>query len=295
MPRSHLVYLAVGNNPGLHAQAAYSMLSALAFKDSASAELHFFTDVAVKSADAADTYSLLLNHVTLDSLSPVRIAALVPGPYDPYRLKLSVLREIAQRFPSDASVFLDADTFFLAPYAPLLDRISSGARVLHRREYDIATHPTPQMAKFRRALRAAGLSSDHAPQMWNSGVIGLPPHSAWLLDDALKTLAQLSPHTSKEYLAEQFSISRALSQQYPPQSAEDFLFHYWYQKADYTRAIRERLSTWQSLPLAEACAQLRNNPLHLPAPPQRLHWWERALISGRLRRRPQEIRGLPRP
>ncbi len=156
MPRSHLVYLAVGNNPALHAQAAYAMLSALAFKGDAPVEIHLFTDVARDSTDVArdlsdaatdapailsDTFPLgplLQDQITLDSLPPARIASLVPGAYDPYRLKLAVLREIALRFPADASIFCDADTFFLAPYAPLLDRITGGARVLHRHEYNIA-------------------------------------------------------------------------------------------------------------------------------------------------------------
>jgi hypothetical protein len=293
MPRSHLVYLAVGNNPALHAQAAYAMLSALAFKGEAPVEIHLFTDVARESTDVAGLSPLLKDQITLDSLPPARIASLVPGAYDPYRLKLAVLREIALRFPSDASIFCDADTFFLAPYASLLDRITGGARVLHRLEYNIGAHPTPQMKKFRRALHAAGLNNS-AQAMWNSGVIGLPPHSAPLLDAALETLADLSPHTPKKYLAEQFSISRALSEQSPPQPAEDFLFHYWFQKADYTRAIQDRLAAWQQITLAEACARLRVNPLQLPAPPQKLHWWERALIAAHLRRRPEEIRGLPR-
>jgi hypothetical protein len=118
MPRSHLVYLAVGNNPALHAQAAYAMLSALAFRGDASVEIHLFTDVAGLSP-------LLQDQITLDSLPPTRIASLVPGAYDPYRLKLAVLREIALRFPSDASIFCDADTFFLAPYASLLDRAAN--------------------------------------------------------------------------------------------------------------------------------------------------------------------------
>jgi hypothetical protein len=289
------------------------MLSALAFKGDAPVEIHFFTDVARGFTDAArdstdvardlsdapailpDTFPLgplLQDQITLDSLSPARIASLVPGAYDPYRLKLAVLREIALRFPADACIFLDADTFFLKPYAPLLDRITGGARVLHRHEYNIANHPTPQMRKFRRALRAAGLA-DTMPAMWNSGVIGLPPHSAPLLDTALATLANLSPHTRKKYLAEQFSISRALSQQSPPLPAEDFIFHYWYQKADYTSAIEKRLATWQSLSLDAACAKLRENPLQLRAPRQKLHWWEHALIRVGLRRRPEDPRGLP--
>jgi hypothetical protein len=287
MSRTHLVYLTAGDNPSLHAQASYAMLSALAFKGDALAYIHLFTD-------ATSIYPLLQGHVTLEFLSSARIASLVPGPYDPYRLKLSVLREMAHRFPSDACVFLDADTFFLKPYASLLNRICNGARVLHRREYLISRHPTPQMKKFRRAIWGAKLGSGlNGFSMWNSGVIGLPANSLTLLDEALKTLKRLSPHTSKKYLAEQFSITSALCLQGQPEAAEDFIFHYWYQKADYTSAIEKRLAAWQSLSLDAACAKLRENPLQLRAPRQKLHWWEHALIRVGLRRRPEDPRGLP--
>jgi hypothetical protein len=286
MPRTHLVYLASGTNSFLDAQAAYAMLSALAFKGDATIEIHFFTD-------ASELHPLLQDHVTLEFLSSERSAALVPGSFDPYRLKLAVLREIAQRYSSEACMFLDADTFFFQPYAPLLDRLSDDAGVLHRREYTITTHPTPQMRKFERALRAAAFNPDNSFAMWNSGVIGLPANSLPLLDEAFKTLERLSPHTRKKYLVEQFSITYAMCLHGQPEPAEEFVFHYWYQKSDYTAAIQKQLAAWQDLSLDAACSRLRENPLRLRAPRQKLHWWERALINAGLRRRPEEIRGLP--
>jgi hypothetical protein len=287
MPRTHLVYLASGTNSSLHAQVAYSMLSALAFKSDAAIEIHLFTD-------AADVYPLLQDHVTSEFLSPERITLLVPGVFDPYRLKLAVLRDIAQRYSSDACMFVDADTFFIKPYAPLLDDIKDGACVLHRREYLLSKHPTQQMKKFRRAIWGARLGNPlNGFSMWNSGVIGLPPNSISILDEAFKTLKRLSPHTRKKYLAEQFSITYAICLQGQPEAAEDYIFHYWYQKADYTAAIEKRLAVWKGLTLDAACSKLREGPLRLRAPRQKLHWWERALIRTSLRRRPEEIRGLP--
>lgn len=287
MSRTHLVYLAAGTNPSLHVQAAYAMLSALAFKGAAPIEIHLFTD-------AADHYPPLQGHVTVELLSSDRIASLVPRTFDPYRLKLAVLRDIAQRHPAEACMVVDADTFFIKPYAQLLERINAGACVLHRREYMVSTHPTSQMRKFERALRAASIGPGSTGySMWNSGVIGLPPNSLSILDEAFETLERLSPHTRKRYLAEQFSITHGMCLQGQPEAAEDFVFHYWYQKADYTAAIERRLAKWQELSLDAACSQLRENPLRLRAPRQKLHWWERALIKAGLRPRPEEIRGLP--
>jgi hypothetical protein len=77
-------------------------------------------------------------------------------------------------------------------------------------------------------------------------------------------------------------------------AAEDFVFHYWYQKADYTRAIQQRLETWQGWPIADQVDALRAQPLTLPCTRQKLHWWEKLMIGIGLQDRPADARGLPR-
>jgi hypothetical protein len=276
MNAARIVYLAAGSGDDLHTQAHYAVLSALAWAPEAA--VHVFTDQPQRYANIAQ-------HVRLEPLPPA------PPDADPFRLKLEVVRHAAERFPEDVILFCDVDTFFLRDAQPLLARLRHGDHLLHRMEYELERQPTAQMRRFRRALQRAGVVCDGAA-MWNSGMIGLPAGSAGLVEQALQTLAQLAPQTPKKYLAEQFAISLALQRTASLAPAEAFVFHYWYQKQDYTRAIRSRLSVWSGFSIEEAADALRRLPLALPAPPQKLHWWERVLIAAKLREPPVDPRGL---
>ena len=280
--------VAYGGRPNLRTQANYALLSALAFGGDAPPAFTIYTD-------APEWFASFSSWLRIEKLDAARIHALTGGSGDPYRLKLAAIRDAALRNLKTPVLFIDADTFFIAPYHALAQLLHAGQRVMHRREYAVATHPTGQMKKFRRAIRHAGMQDSMTSlSMWNSGVVGLPANSAQIVDDALQTLAQLEPHTKKKYLAEQFSISVAMNNGATVMPAEGFIFHYWFQKEEYTRAIEQRLQKWRDWPLPEQLAALRAEPLMLPAPPQKLHWWERALINVSLRDRPEDPRGLPK-
>jgi hypothetical protein len=283
------VIVAYGEHPNLRLQSTYALLSALAFGGDVPPAFTIYTD-------APEWFAPFANFTHIEFLDAARIANLTGGTNDPYHLKLAAIRDAAARTPETPALFIDADTFFTQPYAALVQRLHAGERILHRREYAVATHPTSQMRKFRRSLRAANLQDTLSfLSMWNSGVVGLPSGPAVVLDEALAILHRLAPHTKKKYLAEQFSLSLAMTTGAPVIPAEEFVFHYWFQKDDYTRAIQQRLDAWKEFPLADQLAALRAQPLVLAASPQKLHWWERAIIATGLRDRPADARGLPRP
>jgi hypothetical protein len=279
-----LVYLAAGTNDALHAQARYAVLSALAWGDGEQS-IHLHTD-------APEQYSLLAE------MAPGQIAIHTIASVDPgkiFETKLSVIHDCARQFSGDAVLFCDADTFFVRLYQNLCARLFAGELMMHRCEYDIASHPTPQMRKFRRALRSAGLREESGwGAMWNSGVVGLPPGHAHIVDAARNTYARLTPHTKKKYLAEQYCLSQSISQSGQVASAEGWIFHYWYQKAAYTQAIQDRLNQWGGKSFAQILASIRADRLVLPAPAAKLHWWEKFLTRTGLRENPPEIRGLPK-
>jgi hypothetical protein len=283
-----ILYLAVGDNDPLHTQALYAAMSALAWGDAAQA-VHLVTD-------RPERYLSLAGLVQVEA--PPASPQASPN-FEPFKLKLAAVRELATRFPEDAILFCDADTFFTAPYGELAERLLNGGFAMHRREYSAATHPTGQMKKFLRALDTAGmlqslLARDPELAMWNSGVIGLPPGSARVMDSAQDMLQTLAPLLPPHYPAEQFSVAMAMPGGTAILPAENCIFHYWYQKAQYTLAIRNRLRLWSDWPMDQQIATLRRETLLLTPPPQKLHWWEKALIAARLRTRPQDSRGLPR-
>lgn len=282
------VIVAYGGHPNLRSQANYALLSAMAFGGDPPPTFTIYTD-------SPEWFASFTSWTRVEPLDAPRIATLTGGSGDPYHLKLAAIRDAAMRSPQTPVLFCDADTFFTAPYSPLAQRLHAADRVMHRREYAIATHPTSQMRKFRRALRHAGLQETLSGLfMWNSGVIGLPAGSAHVVDEALAILQRLAPHTKKKYLAEQFSISLAMQTGATVATADDFVFHYWYQKAEYTRAIQQRLDAWRDWSIADKIAALRAQPLALPYRRQKLHWWEKAMIGVGLQDRPADARGLPK-
>jgi hypothetical protein len=271
MAQPRLVYLVVGPSTALALQARYSALSALAF-------LNNYCTIHI-STDQPHAFHNLAPRIQISPIAPPS------SPTEIFKLKISLVRDFAQRFLHDPILFLDADTFFFSNPFPILNALSSAIPVLHRSEYRIASHPTGQMRRFRRSLSRAGLASTiPTAEMWNSGVIGLPPGHAHLMDNALATYAQLAPHTPKKYLAEQFAVSHALTSLREPHAADACIFHYWFQKSAYTAAISDRLAACQSLPLDAAAAELHAHPIWLTPPPPKRHWWELPL---------PEIRGLP--
>jgi hypothetical protein len=282
-----ILYLAVGPDHALHTQALYAALSALAWRQDDAQSILLFTDTP-------HAYRRIANHVELLEL-PAKLSTLYVHPtFDPFQLKLALLEHVARTVADDAILFCDADTFFLQSYAELAAQLADGRPFLHRREYAIRTHPTGQTRRFHKALRRARLDDGTTElSMWNSGVVGLPPHSEAALQDAMSIFKKLSPYTRKRYLAEQFSITLALSRAATLTAAEPWVFHYWYQKQDYLRAIQKFLADCDALPLEELLHKLREQRFVLPAPSQKLHWWERALIRAGLRRMPHDIRGLP--
>ncbi len=277
-----VIYLVWGASGSLQLQARYSVLSALAARGVTPASIHLFTDSREKCADLAGAIEI----------EP--LAGIAAQSTNPFEMKLRVVREASARWGDDAVLFVDADTFFIADMSRLADALFGGRAVLHRREYAIAQHRTPQMRRFRRALKQAAIALQPGDAMWNSGVIGLPAGSAAVADSALQTMAQIRPHTGKVFLAEQFAVSRAVTALGEPLAADDAVFHYWFQKRDYTVAISARMEFWRNLPLEEQFQVLRTKPLRLQPPPMKLHWWERAFIATGAMSRPTEIRGLPR-
>jgi hypothetical protein len=281
---SRILYLAVGENNAVHTQARYAALSAVAW--GGDAQVMVFTDQPQHYASIADCVSL---HAPPQEL----VALTLPESFDPFQLKLGLLHYAAIHYAADCLLFCDADTFFLQPPTAVFGRIADRAFCLHRREYALDWHRAAQTRRFCNALRRAGIAADAGTMfMWNSGVVGLPAGSGAVIARARSMFEKLVPHTSKRYLAEQFSISQAIAQAGTVLAAEEFVFHYWFQKGDYTRAVEERMATTPSRD--ELLAAIRDKPLRLPAPPQKLHWWEHLLIRARLRIRPEDIRGLPK-
>ncbi len=257
MPRVHLLTQAYGSSE-IRSEALYAAWSTLAWADGLPLVFHVFTDEPAAFAPLAGR--LALARVTRERSRAWR------GPHDfVHRLKPEMIRELAARFPDEKLLYLDADAFFTGPLARAFERIGPGRSVMHRREYPVATHASPQLEKFRRSL--GGVTFRGAPigvacDMWNAGALGLDPSQFGGLAEWLEFIDEVYPRCPR-YLVEQFAISRILQRDTHVAPVEDVLFHYWFQKNDYLAAIRRALDHLLTVPFQRSLEHLRANPILL--------------------------------
>ena len=212
-------------------------------------------------------------------------------------MKLALLSETLRQDSASAAMCVDADTFFIHDYIPLLNRIDARNAVMHIREWHVASAPTGQLRRFRRNMQRLHFGEgliDLNVYMWNSGVVGLHPACLHTLDEALAFMDEVWAQYRKPFV-EQFAVSAFLQKaKITIHPADEYLFHYWYQKPEYQRAIEERLARWRDLPVESALDELRRDRILLPPPPRKLNLWEkiRERTSGSAI---QDVRGLPDP
>jgi hypothetical protein len=263
MARLHLVTQAYGRDD-VKAQALYAAASALAWADGLPLDVHVYTD-------DAPFFAPLGERVRLRLLSPAEIRAW-RGPHDfVHRLKAEMIRDLVRRFPDGKLLYVDADVAFRSPVAPVFERIGPGAAVLHVREYDVLTHPTKQLRRFRRRMRKVtveGRPPDLAHGMWNAGAIGLDASHYPLVDRWLAIVDEVYPQWPY-WIHEQWAISSLLERAGEVSPADDVVFHYWAQKDAALAAIAPALEVLRAGPLDAALAHVRAHPLALPPPVRR--------------------------
>lgn len=263
MPRVHLVTQAYGRDD-IRVQALYAAWSALAFADGLDLSLHVYTD------DAA-FFAPLGTEVDVRVLSPEEIRAW-RGPYDfVHRLKPLMIRDLARSFPGEKLLYVDADVVFTRPVREVFDRIGPARAVLHVREYDIATHPTKQLRRFRRRMkrvtfRGVPVALDHA--MWSAGAVGLDASHFPLLEEWIAMVDEIYPQWPY-WIHEQYAISQLLQREGAVSPADDVVLHYWDRKDAAAAAIARELPVLRQGPLPAAHAHLRAHPLVLPRPGKR--------------------------
>ncbi len=242
--------------------ALYAAASALAFAGGLPLEAHVYTDDAAFFAPLGDRVAIRL-------LAPDEIRAW-RGPHDfVHRLKAAMIRDMVRRFPDGKLLYVDADVAVRSAIAPVFGRIGPGSAVLHVREYDVLTHRTRQMRRYRRHMRRMtfrGKPLDLAHGMWNAGgALGLDATHFPLVDEWLALVDEVYAQWPY-WIHEQWAISHLLERAGKVSPADDVILHYWARKDEALAAIRRELEVVRAGPPAEALAHLRAHPLTLPPP-----------------------------
>jgi len=265
MRTCHLVTQAYGLDE-IRVQALYLAHSALAWRGDLDLRVHLYVD------DPAP-FRGVEGRCELQVMTPERIRDW-RGPCDfVHRLKPLMIQDLARAHPADPFLYLDADTFFVAPVEQVFARIGPGRGVMHLQEYPVATTETGQIQRFRKAMRKRrfeGAPVDLDGFMWNAGAVGIDPAQYGILERWIRFIDEIYPHYEKG-LVEQYSISLLLQRAAAVAPCDDLVFHYWYQKDEYVAAIREQLAQLDGLEPAAQGRLLREHRIELPPPVERKH------------------------
>jgi hypothetical protein len=193
-----------------------------------------------------------------------------------HRRKIMALRHAIGRWDAK-TVLLDGDTWWRNRPAVLFDRIGPGRSTMHLREGRVETlrHHSPTAQALATLFATHSFTDFHghtkvfesSEWMWNSGVIGLDPADAGLLDevlywnDALCSVARL-------HVLEQFALGYVLGQRTRLEEAGDCVWHYWpcYMIQPFRKRLPGIMAATCALPLAErAAACYRHRPRPTPA------------------------------
>lgn len=235
-----------------HKRAVFAILSFWAWYDGdrAAVQTIVFTD-----CPASFTPHLAGLPVTYRLLTPTSLAQMRGAQNYIHRIKLSIISQVAHEQPSSALFFCDADTFFVAPAAPLLSHLRPGYSVMHLCEHSFeqavttwASFSPPQdeyPRKFLKLIKSRsfellpGTSYSFSPSqmMWNSGVVGLAAETLPLLP-AILALNDEFYAKSHWMVSEQAAFSVALPTQTQVLPSNQEVFHYWGKRQ---KAVMDRL------------------------------------------------------
>src|SRR5207244_887336 len=109
-------------------------------------------------------------------------------------------------------ILVDTDTMARCDLTPLADRLSSGAVLMHRREYLLASPPRKNDRHLAREILGRawhGITPDPATaSMWNSGVIATSHQHTGIFDNALAIFDEMRPVT-RYFAVDQLACSIA--------------------------------------------------------------------------------------
>ncbi len=227
------LYLTFGSDLQVHQQAVFSAMSLLAKREAIR---------IVVMTDAPGYYGLLGDRATLHPLGPEVLDAW-KGPHVFFwRIKIRALQTLADLYPGEQLIYLDADTFCFGSLDVLSQRLEGGTQLMHAREGALSELPTRTERKMWKQCAGkiyAGVAIDGDSSMYNAGVVALSPALAGpTLELALRICDEMCAAGVTRRLIEQFALSMALAARGRLAAANDTIGHYWGNKPGWNEVIR---------------------------------------------------------
>lgn len=231
----NLVYLVFGNNPSIHSQANFSILSFLTQKEQ--------LNKIIVVTDNAKYY----NHIKeMDCMHLEVIDETILNNWKGehnffWRIKIKALEHISNHFPSKHMLYLDADTFLYNKLEEIKRELDSGKNVMHLNEgklSEIKSKTTSKMWDQIKGNSYLGIQINKNHCMWNAGVVGISKQNFnAVIPQALTICDQMCKENVTDRLIEQFALSIALDEKDNLVASDKNIGHYWGNKQQWNQFI----------------------------------------------------------
>ncbi len=227
----NLVLLAFGDNLRNHHQACFCILSFL--KEDG---LH----VKVVT-DHPEYYEFLGDRVERIIVDEAKLLAW-QGPHKFFwRIKIEAIREVLCRDGASPLIYVDSDTFLGTDLSVLKEQLRCGKAFMHLNEGKMIGFRDSTMKRMWKQCCGnayGGVVIDKASCMWNAGVIAIPTaRNMEAIDLTLKICDEMCVSGVTRKRIEQLAFSLALDRIYELSTSNDWIGHYWGNKAQWNGAI----------------------------------------------------------
>lgn len=233
----HLLYITFGPNLKNHSQAWFSIYSFLAARaESGVTAIHIVTDMPA-------FYKGLGNAVNVIAVNEQQLEEWKGPHHFFWRIKIKAIEMLCARFPGEAVMYLDSDTFLYTAATPVLQAIRAGKACMHEQENLLSQAGSKTEKRMWAQVSGklyAGVAIQPAHAMWNAGVVATPnTNKGRECALALAICDGMSEQQVTPRLIEQFALSVALQEVYGLVAADSCIAHYWSNKDEWDALIEQ--------------------------------------------------------
>jgi len=215
-----LFYFLYGSRSEYELEATFSILSALRLGSAGEEKVKIV--VLTDRASFMDGFPIERLALTREAMAEWTQR----GIYE-HRAKICAFLSVLQQYGAPVT-FVDTDTYFMADPAKLFERISPGHSLMHSSDgYPLDGSPLwLPVIPHLDTLQREGIQMDRGTEMLNSGVIGVDPRDAVLVERALPILDRLR-EIAPIFNMEQFAVTLGLCTGSQINRCSDLVNHYW--------------------------------------------------------------------
>lgn len=223
----NVVYLVFGDEQKNHIQTYFSLLTFAKAK-----EINTINVIT----DRAELYDNLKEIVNIIPISESDLKEW-KGEYDFFwRIKIKAISLIVDRYKEQNILYIDSDTFLFSDNMKEIENmLNKGLSLMHLNEGNLCKLRTKTEKRMWRQMKNktfAGVEVTEQSCMWNAGVISFcGKNGKQLIDLTLNICDEMLKAGVTRRLIEQFSFSLALDALTKMTPAENWIGHYWANKA----------------------------------------------------------------